>query len=191
MAGVKIKWFPVPIFYFGANYTHIFNNEVQRCSVGRETDECDDLKMVSKTYVPLFEAGFKIQRFSFFGGYHPLTKFTFSDFEDSGTSKSYRDINVEGTMTSFGISYKAQFLTYNVEYIKTKVSKISHYANNKFRSNTYPDNKSCTGLNCDSFVIDNPNWNTILFSIGIPFRIWGENIDDLESAKGWCNSCPF
>ena len=111
------------------------------------------------------------QRFSFFGGYHPLTKFTFSDFEDLGTSKSYRDINVEGTITSLGFSYRTQYLNYNIEYTKTKVSKISHYANNKFRSNTYPNSKNSTDLNCDSFVIDHPSWNTILLSIGIPFYI--------------------
>ena len=147
--------------------------------------------MVSKTYVPIFEAGFKVQQFTFFGGYHPITKFTFSDFEDSGTSKSYRDINVEGTITSLGVSYRTQYLNYNIEYIKTKVSKISHYANNKFRSNTYPNNKSCTGLSCDNFVIDHPNWNAILFSIGIPFYIWGQSIDGLKSPEGWCSSCPF
>lgn len=172
--GLKIKWFPVPIFYFGANYTYLFDNEVRRCSVGRTTEECHDLKIVPQTYVPIFEAGFKIKGFIFFGGYHPLTKFTFSNFEDSGLSKSYRDINLEGTITTLGITYKTSLLTYSLEYTKTKVSKISHYNNNKFKSNTYPDTKSCTGLNCDSFIIDNPNWNTIIFSIGIPFRLWGE-----------------
>ena len=73
------------------------------------------IKMISKNYVPIFEAGFKVQQFTFFGGYHPIKKFTFSDFEDSGTPKSYRDINVEGTINSLGVSYRTQYLDYNIE----------------------------------------------------------------------------
>ena len=191
LLGLKVKWFPVPIFYFGVNYTHIFNNEVRRCSVGRTVDECDDLSIVSQTSLPMFEAGFKIKSFTFFGGYHPLTKFTFSDFEDSGISKTYRDINVEGTITALGVSYKKSFLVFNLEYTKTEVSKIDQYSNNSFKSNTYPSTKNCSDLTCDNTVISAPNWNAILFSIGIPFRIWGGSIGGLESNKGWCASCPF